>query len=148
MNDIRKLLSLPCACASLRRSSRALTAVYEESLRPHGLTLTQFTILQVLSLAGELTQGSLGEALVMDSTSLSRTLRPMTAKKWVAVRRGDDRRQRFIRVAAEGRSKFRRASSAWEITQQKLRAELGGAGWEQLFAVTNTISGTALQLTQ
>jgi len=72
----------------------------------------------------------------------------MTAKKWVAVRRGDDRRQRFIRLAAEGRSKFRHASSAWETTQEKLRAELGDAGWEQLFAVADTISGTALQLTQ
>jgi DNA-binding MarR family transcriptional regulator len=117
-------------------------------LRPHGLTISQFTILQVLSLAGELTQGALGEALVMDSTSLSRTLRPMIAKKWVAVRRGDDRRQRFVTLAAEGRAKFRRASSAWETTQQKLRAELGDAGWQRLFAVSNTISEMALQLTK
>jgi DNA-binding MarR family transcriptional regulator len=148
MNELRKLLSLPCACASLRRSSRALTAVYEESLRPQGLTLSQFTILQVLSLAGELTQGALGEVLVMDSTSLSRTLRPMITKKWVVMRRGDDRRQRFISLAAAGRSKFRHASPAWETTQHKLRSELGDTGWQQLFAVTNTISGTALQFSE
>ena len=149
MNVIRQLPHLPCACGSLRRASRALTKAYEEALRPHGLTATQFTILQVLTLAGELTQGALGDALVMDSTSLSRTLRPMVANKWVAVRHGDeDRRQRFISLAAEGRSKFRHASSAWEATQQKLRAELGDAGWKQLFAVTNTIPRAALQLAQ
>jgi DNA-binding MarR family transcriptional regulator len=132
----------------LRRASRALTKAYEEALRPHGLTATQFTILQVLTLAGELTQGKLGEFLVMDSTSLTRTLGPMIAKKWVAVRRGDDRRQRFINLAAAGRNKFRHASSAWEATQQKLRAELGDAGWQQLFAVTNTLPRAALQLAQ
>jgi DNA-binding MarR family transcriptional regulator len=148
MNKPRKLFSFPCACASLRRSSRALTAVYEGSLRRHRLTLSQFTILQVLTLAGEFNQGAFGEALVMDSTSLSRTLRPMIANKWVAVRRGKDRRQRIISLAKKGRVKFRRASSAWETIQQKLRAELGDDGWQQLFAVTNSISGAALQLTQ
>lgn len=146
MKSFAKLPTLPCACGSLRRASRALTKVYEDDLRPHGLTATQFTILQVLTLAGELTQGALGEALVMDSTSLTRTLRPMIAKKWVAVRRGDDRRQRFISLADEGRNKFRHASPAWETTQQKLRAALGDTGWQQLFAVANSIPGTAVQL--
>src|SRR2546427_506137 len=95
----------PAACIQSQQALIALTAVYEESLRPYGLTVSQFTILQVLSLAGELTQGALGEALVMDSTSLSRTLRPMIANKWLADRRGEDRRQRFVSLAAEGRAK-------------------------------------------
>jgi len=148
MKFLAKLPTLPCACGSLRRASRALTKTYEDALRPHDLTATQFTILQVLTLAGELTQGGLGEALVMDSTSLTRTLRPMIANKCVTVRRGHDRRQRFISLADAGRSKFRDASAAWETTQQKLRAALGDAGWQQLFAVANAIPGAAVQLAQ
>src|SRR5690348_10334206 len=61
--------SLPCFCASLRRASRALTQVYEQALRPLGLRGTQFTILQALSLAGEVPQGELGRILAMDSTT-------------------------------------------------------------------------------
>ena len=61
-------------CAGFRRTARALTQYYEEALRPLGLRGTQFTILQALSLAGEVTQGRLGEMLAMDSTSLTRTV--------------------------------------------------------------------------
>ena len=47
---------LPCMCSSFRRTSRALTQLYENALRPMGLRATQFTILQALLLAGEVTQ--------------------------------------------------------------------------------------------
>ena len=59
-------------CANFRRAARALTQCYDEAFRPLGLTITQFTILQALSLAGEITQGTLGEILAMDSTTLTR----------------------------------------------------------------------------
>src|SRR5437868_1305593 len=59
ISDMSKPLipALPCMCASLRRASRALTQRYDDALRPLGLTITQFTILQALSLAGEISQG-------------------------------------------------------------------------------------------
>ncbi len=55
--------TLPCMCANLRRAARVLSQRYDEALRPLGLTITQFTILQALSLAGEVTQGELGKFL-------------------------------------------------------------------------------------
>ena len=68
------LPSLPCMCATLRRASRALTQLYDEALRPLGLRATQFTVLQALSLTGEVSQRDLGQLLAMDSTTLTRTL--------------------------------------------------------------------------
>jgi hypothetical protein len=88
---------LPCMCGSFRRTSRALTQLYEAALRPLGLRSTQFTILQVLSLAGEVSQGQLGDMLAMDSTSLTRTLAIMVREGWIAERRGKDRRERRLR---------------------------------------------------
>jgi hypothetical protein len=58
-----KLQPLPCTCWTLRRATRALTQWYEEALGPTGLRATQFTVLQALSLAGEVSQGRLGEIL-------------------------------------------------------------------------------------
>ena len=52
--------ALSCMCASLRRASRVLTQHYDEAMRPLGLRATQFTILQALSLVGEISQGRLG----------------------------------------------------------------------------------------
>lgn len=74
---------LPCACANLRRASRAVTQLYDAQLREVAVTIAQFTLLQTLSIAGQLTQRRLGEILVLDSTTLSRTLRPLEKRRWV-----------------------------------------------------------------
>ena len=98
--DMKRSLipALPCMCGSLRRTSRALTQLYENTLRSRGLRATQFTTLQVLSLAGEVTQSQLVEMLAMDSTTLTRTLQIMIRQGWIAERRGKDRRERWLRL--------------------------------------------------
>lgn len=131
---------LPCMCASLRRSARALTQLYETALRPLDLRATQFTILQVLSLAGEVPQGQLGEMLAMDSTSLTRTLAIMVRHGWIAERRGKDRRQRWLRLSSAGEARLKRALPAWEKVQSRLRGQVGEQAWNNLLQVTRQVT--------
>lgn len=138
------LPSLPCMCASLRRASRALTQQYEDALRPTGLRATQFTILQALTLAGDVTQGQLGEILAMDSTTLTRTLAIMSRQRWVKKRRGADRREWRIGISSEGKALFNRALPHWERIQTQLHKQLGNTQWEQLMALTNTVTTVAV----
>ena len=127
------LPSLPCACANLRRASRAVTQLYDAALRPTGLRITQFTSLQALAIAGEpMTQGALGELLAVDSTTLSRTLRPLERSKWIRRVVGTDARERRIELSAQGRRALERATPAWERAQRRLRAELGTRDWAAL----------------
>ena len=137
---------LPCLCGSFRRTSRALTQLYEEALRPLELRATQFTILQALSLAGEVSQGQLGEMLAMDSTSLTRTLAIMRRQGWIAERRGEDRRERWLRLANAGEVKLRRALPVWEKVQSRLRRQLGEQAWDNLLQLTYQV--TSLVTTQ
>lgn len=138
------LPSLPCMCASLRRASRALTQQYEDALRPTGLRATQFIILQALTLAGDVTQGQLGEILAMDSTTLTRTLAIMSRQRWVKKRRGADRREWRIGISSEGKALFNRALPHWERIQTQLHKQLGNTQWEQLMALTNTVTTVAV----
>jgi len=131
---------LPCLCGNFRRTSRALTQLYENALRPVDLRATQFTILQALTLAGEVTQTQLGEMLVMDSTTLSRTLRIMAREGWVAERRGNDRRERWLRLAKGGEAQFKRALPAWEKVQSRLRRQLGELSWKNLLEITHQVT--------
>lgn len=135
--------TLPCMCASLRRASRALTQHYEDGLRPTGLRATQFTILQALTLAGDVTQGQLGEILAMDSTTLTRTLAIMSRQRWVKKRRGADRREWRIGISSEGKALFKRALPHWERIQTQLHKQLGNTQWEQLMALTDTVTKVA-----
>lgn len=133
---------LPCMCASFRRTARALTQVYEEALRPLGLRSTQLTILQLLSFAGEVSQGQMGEMLAMDSTSLTRTLAIMVREGWIAERRGKDRRERRLRLSSGGEAQLRRALPVWEKVQSRLRRQLGDSAWNNLLQLTRQVTGS------
>lgn len=134
-------IPLPCMCASFRRAARALTQMYDDALRPHGLRGTQFTILQALSITGEVSQGDLGSLLVLDSTTLTRTLRRMRTHGWIEERPGEDRRERWLKLSAAGRRQFNRASGAWEELQTRLRSRVGSASWSEWLRTATEISG-------
>ncbi len=125
---------LLCACANLRRAARAVTQLYSREIRRSGVDVTQFSLLMALARAGEITQGRLGEHLVIDSTTLTRTLAPLRDRGWIASKPGADRRERLWRLTPAGRRQLRRARPHWERAQKRLRKELGEAEWKSLQA--------------
>jgi DNA-binding MarR family transcriptional regulator len=132
--------ALPCMCASFRRASRVLTQHYDTALRPLGLRATQFTLLQALSLAGEVSQGTLGEILAIDSTTLTRTLAIMERRGWITSRSGKDRRERMLSLSDAGRAQFKRALPYWEQAQRGLRARLGNQHWNHFLNLANEVA--------
>ena len=132
-------LQLPCMCANIRRASRALTQMYDDSLRPLGLHATQFSILQALELAGEVSQNQLSNLLFIDSTTLTRNLRILRKKGWIAVRAGADRRERWLRLAPLGGRQLRQVIPVWGRVQKQLRHKLGDMRWRDLQTLSNEI---------
>lgn len=141
----KTLPALPCLCANFRRSARALTQLYDEAMRPAGLRGTQFTMLQALSLTGEITQGDLGEILAMDSTTLTRTLEILGRRGWVAKRQGKDRRERWLRLTPAGQTQFNAALPAWQKVQERLRRQLGHERWQAFLQLTQEVTAAAIQ---
>jgi len=76
----------------------------------------------------------------MDSTSLTRTLAIMARKGWIAEQRGEDRRERRIRLSAAGEAKLKRAVPVWEKVQSRLRRKLGKQKWESLLQLTHHVT--------
>jgi DNA-binding MarR family transcriptional regulator len=137
------LPELPCICASLRRAARAVSRVYEAELRSSPLTGPQLTLLQVLARTGSVTQGQLGHALAIDSTTLSRTLKPLEAGRLIRIDPGRDRRERHLHLTSEGKRQLQRALPAWERAQQRLKTTLGGHRWRALLAELSSLAGEA-----
>ena len=134
------MFALSCMCASFRRASRVLTQHYDTALRPLALRATQFTLLQALSQAGDVSQRMLGKILAIDSTTLTRTLAIMGRRGWIASRSGKDRRERWLSLSEIGRAEFKRARPHWEKVQQGLRARLGNKRWNELLNLTNEVT--------
>jgi DNA-binding MarR family transcriptional regulator len=137
------LPELPCACASLRRAARAVTQMYDAELRSTGLRSTQLTLLQVLARKDGLAQGAIGEMLAIDSTTLSRTLQPLTEKRWIEARPGEDRRVLNWSITPAGRKKLESAEPAWEAAQRTLRARLGGERWNAMLSELALVASRA-----
>jgi DNA-binding MarR family transcriptional regulator len=123
---------LPCACANLRRTARAVTRMYNQELRATSLELTQFTLLMALNLTGETTQGALGTLLALDTTSLTRMLRLLTKRGWIGAKVGDDRRQRLLQLTPSGRQKLQQSRPHWERAQRRLQRGLGEPNWSRM----------------
>jgi DNA-binding MarR family transcriptional regulator len=118
-------INLPCLCANVRRASRVLSQMYEESMRPLGLRMTQFSILQALSLTGPKLQGDLAEFLALDSTSFTRALQLLRKRGWVNTEMGKDRRERRVSLSSQGEIELARAQPAWEAVQKEVGSLLG-----------------------
>lgn len=136
---------MPCACGSLRRAARAATQLYDRELRGTGINTAQFGLLSALAHVGPVTQGRLGRLLALDSTTLSRTLRPLEAKRWIRREPGKDRRERQLELTGAGRSQLERATPGWERAQRRLRDRFGRDRWEALLAELAAVAGAALE---
>jgi DNA-binding MarR family transcriptional regulator len=123
----KTLPQLPCACANLRRAARAVTRLYNGELLPHGIEVTQFTLLMALDLAGEISQGRLGKLLALDSTTLTRMLELLKRRGWIQEKQGEDRRFRMIRLTAAGRVKFQQSMPHWKRAQDRMQRAIGEA---------------------
>ena len=132
-------------CARLRRASRLLSQSYEDALRPVGLRLTQFTILQFLSFAGETTQKQLAHKLGMDTTTLTRTLTAMSRQGWIDKQRGEDRREWKMRLSKKGHAQFVTALPLWKKAQDSAQGQLGNALSESLMKIANDVTRTLIE---
>jgi len=144
-NGRNEIISLPCACATLRRAARIVTQRYDHSLQPAGIKATQFTLLQALATAGNVTQGKLGHLLGLDSTTLTRTLALLRTKGWIQAKPGEDRREVRLALTAEGKRKYQSALRYWQSAQKQLRRVLGESVWKQIMESTILAAALAQQ---
>lgn len=123
-----QIIASQCALVRVRRASRALTRLYDDSLRAAGLQATQLTMLAAVATCGD--QGvqlsALADGLVMDRTTLTRNLVPLEKAGLLRVARApDDARVRIISLTRQGERAIEAAFPLWERTQKHVREQLG-----------------------
>jgi DNA-binding MarR family transcriptional regulator len=131
-SERHKPAATPCLCNALREATRAVSRLYDEELRGVGLRTTQYSLLRRLSSAGEVRQRDLGGLTSLDETTLTRNLRPLIDASWVAIRPGEDRREKLVRLTDAGAAKLHEARPAWKRAQERLRSRLPKGTWSNL----------------
>ncbi len=119
------LQSLPCYCASLRQAARAATSLYESLLAGTGLHVTQFTALQVLERASNLTTTEIAQVIGIDQTTATRTLSLIKKAGLASDSVGADRRLRRWTLTPLGVQQLKKLTPKWEEAQLEFEKRVG-----------------------
>ena len=114
-----------CTCLQLRKASRVVTRIFDETLRPSGLLSTQLPILTTLSIDGSAPITLLAEKLLIDRTTLGRNLKPLENHGMIEIVAGEDRRTREVALTNRGLQAVAKAIPLWERAQAHVVGELG-----------------------
>ena len=115
-----------CTAAKVRRLARRVTQIYDDALKPFGLTIGQFGLLSSLSRRNGIGVGVLAERLGSEASTVSRLLRPLEAAGLIAIGPDpDDGRSKAIHLTDAGYETRRRAATGWSAAQADLETALG-----------------------
>lgn len=115
--EIAQQMSQECVARRLRQVNRTVTRLYDEALRPHGLTVNQLNILAVIVSESQIRPGQLGQALGMEKSTVSRTVDRMVGKGWLKVAQGQDSRTQLLTVTAKGHQLLLTVTPVWDTLQ-------------------------------
>jgi DNA-binding MarR family transcriptional regulator len=134
---------LTCACATVRRASRAVTQLYDSWLRRHGIEGPQFALLAMLDRLGECNQTTMGRHFDLDKTTLSRNLKLLSRKGWIAIGNGADARERRVTLTPAGRRRLAAARPGWRQAQERLRSSMRPGEWSAMWQTLNRLTRAA-----
>ena len=122
-----------CLCMHLQRAARATARLFDEALRPHGLTSGQFSLLMSLNRPEAPTVGSIANLLAMDRTTLTANIKPLVRRELMEVAVDEaDRRSRRLRLTDAGRALLAEAFPIWKKTHEEVDARLAPSDAGQL----------------
>jgi len=117
-----------CVAVRLRLLNRVVTSFYDEALRPLGLKVSQLNILIVTARLGLARPAQVCEILQLDTSTLSRNVKPLQAHGWLEVVPEEDARAQPLRLTAQGKRLIEKAVPAWQEAQRQATGLLGDEG--------------------
>jgi DNA-binding MarR family transcriptional regulator len=117
-----------CLAVRVRTLNRALTALYDQALRPHGLRVGQLNLLVAVARLGTARPGDLCRILRMEKSTLSRDIEVMRRSGWLDLGDSADARARPLRISAAGTDLLEQVVPAWRQAQKAAEALIGADG--------------------
>lgn len=127
-------------CFAIRQASRFVSQIYSRHLSHVGLTSTQYSMLNRLHRLGRMTMLELSDAMVMDRTTLVRTIKPMQRDALVDSGKNGGR-VLTVGITDAGIARLEVAHVHWTAAQGEFEERFGGeraqALRRELFALTD-----------
>src|SRR5258708_11912763 len=135
-----------CAPFTFRRDARAVTRFYDQALEPCGIRSTQFTILVGVAKTQPTSISALANVLVIDNTTLTRSLRLLKKQGLVSVSERGAKRQRFLRLTPKGERTLAESLPVWRAAQERFVQSLGADYWSNFRGELERLAHVAIAL--
>ena len=126
-----------CLAVRIRMLNRIITSIYDDALRPFGVTTGQANILTAIHEVGPIKQAELAGHLHIEKSTLSRNLSLMKKRGWVRVLPGEDERSHTVAITPKGTKLLEEALPSWRQAQRAAVDILSDEGAATLKAVAN-----------
>jgi DNA-binding MarR family transcriptional regulator len=123
--EIAESTSAACISTRVRQLSRIITRVYDDALRPLGITASQFTLLTQLAQQDAITAVEIGHTLDIEKSTLSRNLKRLLALGLITMDPPAGRRGRGLHLTPKGASIIEEAYPVWKDAQTRTVRILG-----------------------
>ena len=127
-NTTARRIAGECLAGRARLISRAVSSIYDDALRPHGITTAQMGILAVVSALSQPRSTDVAKTLCLEKSTLSRNLDRMVDHGWLEIVSGDDARSQQLHITSKGARLVEKVAPAWQTAQRKARTLLGVKG--------------------
>src|SRR5204862_4331715 len=107
---------------------------------------TQFSIWVVIAKNQLVSMGAIADVLVIDSTTLTRSLRLLEKEGLAAISNRAAMRQRFLTITAKGKRTLARSLPAWRAAHARFVTTIGSAYWVELRTALERLAHVAVEL--
>lgn len=117
--------TVACYCTTMRKAARRLTAIYDEALKPAGISLAQLSLMRNIARSGTISVGDLGRLMELDRSTIGRNVRVLVKAGMARFVASDDNRETMVAISDEGHRVLDEAAPLWEAAQRSVEAKLG-----------------------
>jgi DNA-binding MarR family transcriptional regulator len=117
-----------CLMTRSRRISRVVTNIFDQELRPFGVSSSQFSLLVLIAEMDGASRAELGRANHQERSTSTRNLQLVLDQGWAEEVTPEKGRSRPIVISKAGRDLLTEAMPAWRTAQVKARQLLGDNG--------------------
>lgn len=125
MREIAAATATACLATRIRQLSRVVTRLYDDALRPLGITASQYTLLAQLASRDGITAVEIGHELDIEKSTLSRNLKRLLALGLIIMDPPAGRRGRGLHLTSRGQLVLVEAFPIWQEAQSRASATLG-----------------------
>ncbi len=123
--DIAETTAGACLATRVRQLSRIITRVYDDAMRPLGITASQYTLLAQLAARDSITAVEIGHELDIEKSTLSRNLKRLLALGHIIMDPPAGRRGRGLHLTGKGQAILKDAFPIWQDAQTRAVSAMG-----------------------